>query len=99
MTQFNRLSSPLTLNSVIYDKPKNKLEGKGHTLEEYSEQYKSFNDTIRAISLREKAKLIDLDSLLTDDKMLYDVCHLNSSGSSYVSEIISDSLSKWIEQK
>ena len=97
VTQFNRLSPPF--NGIIYENPKNKLENKGHSIEKYSEQYKSFNDTIRAISLREEVKLIDLDSLVTDNSMLYDVCHLNSSGSLYVSEIISDSLSHWIEKK
>ncbi|MBI34579.1 MAG: hypothetical protein CMP67_04360 [Flavobacteriales bacterium] len=96
VTQFNRLSPPF--NGIIYENPKNKLKHKGHSIEKYSEQYKSFNDTIRAISLRENTKLIDLDSLVKENNMLYDVCHLNSSGSLFVSKIISDSLSNWMEK-
>lgn len=65
----------------------------GITYEVFKEEYDIFNDIVRDIAKINEIPLIDLATLVPQDKeYMYDVMHYNDNGSKFVSKIIAEKL-------
>jgi len=94
MTQFNRINLEDSKVRKEYSEVKNPI-----TYEDYVSYYKRFSEVIREVAAAENIPLIDLASAIPPNKQyLIDAVHLNNNGSILVSEIISDSLTVFLEK-
>ncbi len=88
MTQFNRIN----LSDSRFVKSYSDLSD---NIDVYVQKYERLNEIIRVIGLELNVDVIDLANLVPSSKeFIYDSIHLNTSGSQYVAEILTDFFSQ-----
>jgi len=88
MTQFNRLKPEDKFVRNEYNRYKNNID-----YDTFCTYYSKFNQIIRELSESEDVPLIDLDiSVPKSNKYIFDAVHLNTNGSRFVADVISEQL-------
>lgn len=96
MTQANRIvPNPTPRMRRSFEEA---VEGMGYTYDEFRENYRRFNEVVRAVATTEGVLLIDLDNTIPRDvSHLYDSIHFTESGSELVAEIVTSELIAHLE--
>lgn len=99
MTQFNRIE-PGQINSCRQLHELVTKYNTHFTQSDFISLYKRMNAIVREVASEQDVHLIDLDLLVPkSDKYIYDAVHLNDSGSVLVANIVSEHLTKYLQQQ
>jgi hypothetical protein len=86
MTQFNRVKSEDNFVRNEYNRYENNID-----YDTFCTYYSRFNQIIREFSESEDVPLIDLDiSVPKSNKYIFDAVHINTNGSKFVADVISE---------